>query len=272
MFYFFSIISFLFGAVIGSFTNCFVWRLHEEETLLDRSYCPKCRKQIAWFDNIPILSFFILGGKCRKCGKKISWQYPLVEFTTACFFLLSFYLLAKNFTGGEFSYYYIFYLISDPKFILSLIKDWLAIFALTAVFIYDLRWYLIPDKMVLPAALILFLLNIFLGLNWQVLLFCALIGAGFFLLQFLVSKGRWVGGGDIRLGLLLGFTTGNYKQLALALILTYFIGSFIGVTLVIFGKKEWGSKVPLGVFMAPAMIITLFWGQQIISWYQGMLM
>jgi leader peptidase (prepilin peptidase)/N-methyltransferase len=271
MFYFFLIISFFFGAVIGSFTNCFVWRLHEGETLLDRSYCPKCRKLIAWFDNIPIISFLILKARCRQCAEKISWQYPLVEFTTACFFPLAFYLLAKKFTGGVFSDYFINYLISDSKFILSLIRDWLIIFSLTAIFIYDCRWYLIPDKVALPAVLIIFLINIFIGFNWLTLLICALIGGGFFLLQFLASNGKWVGGGDMRLGLLLGVITGSYSELALALILTYFIGSAVSISLVIFGKKHWGSKVPLGVFMAPALLITIFWGSQIINWYLSLM-
>ncbi|MDD5527501.1 MAG: prepilin peptidase [Patescibacteria group bacterium] len=269
MIYYFIFVSFLFGAIIGSFTNCFVWRLHENETLWDRSYCPKCRKLIAWFDNIPVLSFLFLRGRGRCCGKKISWQYPLVEFSTACLFALSFYLLAKNLLG-EASLSDNLYLIADNKFILSLIKDWLIIFALTTIFIYDLRWYLIPDKVALPAALLIFLLNIFLGYNWLTLLICAIIGGGFFLLQFLVSQGKWVGGGDIRLGILLGFATGRYDELILAILLTYFIGSIIGVGLVIFGKKDWSSKVPLGVFLAPALLITLFWGQRIIGWYTGM--
>jgi prepilin signal peptidase PulO-like enzyme (type II secretory pathway) len=267
MLYFFTAVSFLFGAVIGSFTNCFVWRLHENETLLDRSYCPKCRRQIAWFDNIPILSFFILGGRCRHCRKKISWQYPLVEFSTAVLFASAFYLLAAPILSGGFLAGDLYLL--DTKFILALIKDWLAIFALTAIFIYDARWYLIPDEVAIPAALLLFLLNLFLGYNWLVLLICALIGGGFFLLQFLVSRGRWVGGGDIRLGLLLGFAVGNYKGLAIAIILTYFIGSIASVALIILGKKHWSSKVPLGVFLAPALIITLFWWREIFNWYMS---
>ena len=90
---------------------------------------------------------------------------------------------------------------------LALAKDWLIIFVLTVIFIYDIRWYLIPDKVALPAALLVFLLNLFLGYNWLVLLICALIGGGFFLLQFLVSRGKWVGGGDIRLGVGAGSPT-----------------------------------------------------------------
>jgi prepilin signal peptidase PulO-like enzyme (type II secretory pathway) len=138
MFYLFFLFSLAIGAVIGSFANCFLWRLHEKETLLNRSYCPKCRKQIAWYDNIPVLSFIALGGRCRQCKKKISWQYPLVEFSTACLFALSFYFVCREFAPGGFDYYSI-YLISDHRFILTLARDWLIVFAVTVVFIYDWR-------------------------------------------------------------------------------------------------------------------------------------
>src|SRR6056297_1686255 len=83
---------FIFGLVIGSFLNCLIWRLHTGESLGNRSYCPSCRHQIKWYDNIPLLSFLFLRGKCRYCGKNISWQYPAVEFVTAVLFLYSFYL------------------------------------------------------------------------------------------------------------------------------------------------------------------------------------
>ncbi|MBU2260243.1 prepilin peptidase, partial [Patescibacteria group bacterium] len=93
-----------------------------------------------------------------------------------------------------------------------------------------------------------------------------IIGAGFFLLQFVISKGRWIGGGDIRLGLLMGFTLG-YPVILLAMILAYFIGSIISIGLVASGKKSWDSQVPFGVFLTVSTIATLFFGQEIMSWY-----
>jgi leader peptidase (prepilin peptidase) / N-methyltransferase len=269
MLYYFIFVSFLFGAVIGSFINCFVWRLHEDETLWNRSYCPKCRKMIAWFDNIPIISFFILKGHCRRCEKKISWQYPLVELSTACLFALSFFLLAMKYLAGN-DWLVDSYILGGSQFVLDLARSWLIIFVLTAIFIYDARWYLIPDKVVLPGALLVFGLDLFLGYDWLILLFCVLIGGGFFLLQFLISQGKWIGGGDIRLGIFIGCAAGQYSKLLLAILLTYCLGSIIGVLLVIFGKKEWTSKVPLAVFAAPALLVTLFWGQSIIAWYIGL--
>lgn len=270
MLYFFLFFSFLFGAIIGSFSNCFIWRLHQNETLLGRSYCPKCRKPIAWYDNIPVLSFIALGGHCRKCRKAISCQYPIVEFFVACLFALAFYFVARDFAPNGFDYYSL-YLINDSHFIMTLARDWLIIFAVTVVFIYDLRWYLIPDSVVLPASAIIFLLNLLLGFNWLTLIICALIGGGFFLAQLIVSRGKWIGGGDIRLGIMLGLVAGGYEMLGLALLLTYCLGSVIGLGLIAIGKKHWSSKVPLGVFMAPALLITMFFGKAIVAWYFGFL-
>jgi leader peptidase (prepilin peptidase) / N-methyltransferase len=269
MFYYFLAVSFVLGAIIGSFTNCFVWRLHENETLWDRSYCPKCRKRIEWYDNIPVLSYLALGGHCRKCGKNISIQYPVIELISACLFALAFYSVGRQFAPDGFTTDN-FYLLSGNDFIISLVKDWLIIFTCLVIFIYDLRWYLIPDKVVLPASLLVFLINILFGFDWLTMSLCALAGGGFFLFQFLLSRGRWVGGGDIRLGVFIGMALGKFDLLILSLMLTYFIGSAIGIFLVLVGKKHWGSKVPLGVFLTPALLISLFWGRAIINWYLAM--
>jgi prepilin signal peptidase PulO-like enzyme (type II secretory pathway) len=269
MLYYFIFISLLIGAVIGSFTNCFIWRLYKDETLLNRSYCPNCRKMIAWFDNVPVISFFLLKMRCRQCGKKISWQYPLVEISTALLFSLSFYLLAKQYLGGVWNSDEL-YLLSGNGFVLSLAKYWLVIFILTVIFVYDCRWYLIPDKVAIPGALLLVFLNVVLGYDWLTVILCSLIGCCFFLAQFLVSRGKWVGGGDIRLGFLMGAITGIYSDFLLATLLTYCFGSLVGILLVFFGKREWSSKVPLAVFASPALLATLFFGKQIISWYLGL--
>ena len=90
-FFVISIFIFFLGLIFGSFLNCLIWRLYKGETVLGRSYCPKCKKEIKWFDNIPVVSFFVLKKKCRFCNKKISWQYPLVEIITGLLFFLAFY-------------------------------------------------------------------------------------------------------------------------------------------------------------------------------------
>ena len=230
------IIIFVFGTMIGSFLNCLIWRLHKKETILGRSYCPCCRHRIAWYDNIPILSFIVLRGKCRHCQKLISWQYPVVELITGILFVMSFII---NFqfslqTGGQAIFYQ--YPISG---VLSLIKFWFIIAVMIVIFIYDLRWYLILDIVTLPACVIVFLINLALGMNWQNLFISGIIGGGFFLLQFVVSGGRWIGGGDIRLGLLMGLSLG-WPGIISSLTLAYFIGAFIGLGLIASGKKKLG--------------------------------
>lgn len=248
---------FVFGLIIGSFLNCLIWRLHEKEGLMNRSYCPKCRKQIAWYDNIPILSFIMLKGKCRHCGKPIAWQYPAVELSTGWLFATAYYL---NYGG----------MIDDKLFIVQLLRDWFIIAVMIVIFIYDLRWSEILDKVTLPACLAALIINLALGFSLWNLLISGIIGSSFFLIQFLISHGKWIGGGDIRLGLLMGLALG-WPVVILAVIISYFIGSIVGVGLILAGKKKWGSEVPLGVFLAVGSIISLFFHAQILNWYLNIL-
>jgi len=244
---------FLFGLIIGSFLNCLVWRLRTGESLLGRSYCLKCKKQIAWYDNLPVLSFVLLKGKCRQCGGKISWQYPIVELTTGVLFVLAYYL---NYELR----------ITNYELIIQLLRDWFLISAMMVIFIYDLRWRLILDIVTLPAGLVVLILNLALGFSLWNLLVSGIIGSGFFLLQFLISGGKWIGGGDIRLGLLMGLALG-WPGVIAAIIISYFLGSLVGLGLIAAGKKRWGSEIPLGVFLAAGTIIDLFWQERILDWY-----
>lgn len=258
---------FLFGLIIGSFLNCLIWRLYRGESLLGRSYCPKCGKQISWYDNIPLLSFILLKGKCRLCGQAISWQYPLVELTAGILFVMAFYLNQE--LGIRNQELNIFTFIPNSLFLLRLLYDCFFISVMIVIFIYDLRWYMILDIITLPACAIIFILNIFLGLNWLNLLISGIIISSFFLVQFVISRGRWIGGGDIRLGLLIGLALG-WPDAIVALFLAYFIGSIIGLSLILAGRKQLGSQVPLGVFLSTASIITLFYGRIILDWYLGL--
>ena len=270
MLYFFLTFTFFFGLIIGSFLNCLIWRLHKNETILGRSYCPKCKKQIAWYDNIPVLSFLILKGKCRRCGKPISWQYPIVELVVGILFVLAFFLNYESSLMNSRSMLGDFSMIHDSLFIIQVLRDWFIIAVMTIIFIYDLRWYLILDIVTLPACVVVFLLNLVLGVTWQNMLISGIIGSSFFLIQFLISRGKWIGGGDIRLGLLIGIAMG-WPLVLVAIFLAYIVGSFISIGLILSKKKEWGSQVPLGIFLSTATIITLFWGQEIVDWYQHLL-
>jgi len=220
---------------------------------MDRSYCPKCNQQIIWYDNIPVLSFIMLRGKCRQCKKSISWQYPAVELATGLLFAIS---LVVNF---QFS-------TAELGQSIIMLRNFFLVSVMIVVFIYDLRWYLILDIVILPACLVMLIFNLILGFNLWNLIISGIIGGSFFLIQFVISKGKWIGGGDIRLGILIGLSLGWPGVLA-AIIISYFIGSIAGIGLILAGKKQWGSEVPLGVFLAVGTIITLFWQEQILNWY-----
>lgn len=265
----FYIYIFILGLVIGSFINCFVWRLHKKEGLWNRSYCPKCSKKLTWYDNIPVVSYLILKAKCRYCKKGISCQYPVVELVTGILFLIAFMVNWEAGTGnGEFLVD--IFTIHNLQFWIHVLRDWFIIFIMIVIFIYDLRWYLILDKITLPACLIVLLINLYLGIGLWNLLISGIIGSSFFLFQFVISKGKWIGGGDIRLGLLMGLALG-WPKIILAMFLAYIIGSVAGISLIIAGKKQLGSKIPFGIFLSTATIITLFWGKEIINWYLSFL-
>jgi prepilin signal peptidase PulO-like enzyme (type II secretory pathway) len=273
---------FLFGLTIGSFLNCLIWRLPQEEgeakaeaklprgSLASalaggRSHCPKCKKQIAWYDNIPVLSFLLLGGKCRGCKRDISWQYPLVELATGILFLIAFVINSRL---GDYNHEIFNFQFSIFNLI-SLLRYWFIIAIMIVIFVIDLRWYLILDVVTLPSAVIVFILNLLLGFSWQNLLISGIIGGSFFFIQFIISQGGWIGGGDIRLGLLMGLALG-WPNVFAAIFSAYFIGSIVGVTLILIGKRQWSSQVPLGTFLAIATVIIMLWGDKIVSWYMGL--
>jgi prepilin signal peptidase PulO-like enzyme (type II secretory pathway) len=241
---------FLFGLIIGSFLNCLIWRLYKEETVLGRSYCPKCGQELRWYDNIPVLSFIFLKGKCRFCGDKISWQYPLVEIITGLLFAFSYYFSLQN--GLSFlELFFYFFVIS-----LSII-----------IFVFDLRWYLIPVWVVIIGGVLIISLNIFFGASILNVLLSMLIGASFFGLQYLITRGKGIGEGDIWLGALFGAIFPDIKLLILSIFLTYIIGGLVAMVLIIFKIKKIGSRLPLGIFLSLSLLIVLFFGKEIVNWY-----
>jgi len=247
---FFYIFTALFGLVAGSFLNALIYRLKTGDSIWrGRSMCPNCHKKLAWRDLIPLVSFFMLRRKCRYCKKNISWQYPLVEFSTAVLFLISLYSNFLNESG-----------------IFFIIRDWFFISVLIVIFVYDLKWGYILDRITMPAIIIAFGINILLGVYWLNMITAALIGGGFFFLQFIISKGRWVGGGDIRMGALMGFMLG-WPGILVGLIFSYFIGALVSIYLLASKRKKIGSKIALGTFLAVGTIIALLFGNQILVWY-----
>lgn len=262
------LLMFCFGILIGSFLNVVIFRLKENKNFVKgRSYCPKCKHKLSWDDNIPLLSFILLRGKCRYCGKSISSQYPLVELATGLLFLIAYieWYKISNFIPSH---------TMGLEFQVSNLGLLLTYFIFTSIliiiFIYDLRWYLILDKISIPAIIISFLLNLLLGKEIFSLLLASSAVGGFFLLQFLVSKGKWIGGGDIRMGFLMGMMLG-WPNAIVALFISYILGSVSGLLLIAIGKKKMQSQVPFGTFLAIGTYISMLWGHEILIWYVNLI-
>lgn len=229
---------FIFGLIIGSFLNVLISRLPKRKSILGFSKCPECRKNIFWYDNIPVLSFLFLKGRCRGCKSKISLRYPLIELLTGFLFFLSLLIYGNNIPF----LIYILFLIS----------------ILTVIAFIDLKHFIIPDSLILAGFLVSFAF-IFLTFDSSLLIShfygLAFLG-GFFLLLFLVSKGGWVGFGDVKLGALLGFVFG-LKSAVDVFYFTFLIGFIIAIILLSFKKAGLKTRVPLGLIMAGASILFL---------------
>lgn len=253
----FYIIIFLFGICVGSFLNALEWRVYGKIFLLDaRSKCPNCKNQLKWYDNVPLISFSVLRGNCRSCHQKISWQYPLIELWMGFIFVfLAYYNLAGNIVSTSIEDIWSFVLMS------------LVVWILTFIFVYDFKYQEVLDSMTLIPALIIFIINFYVfGASWTDMLLGALIGSGFFLVQYVVSKGKWVGGGDIRIGLLMGVILG-WKLLLLALWLAYIVGAIISVVLLLKKKKQIRSQIAFGTFLSVSTAFVMIWGEGILEWY-----
>lgn len=249
----------IFGLAIGSFLNVLISRLPNKESVIKgRSRCPSCKHTLGFFDLFPILSFILLGGKCKYCHKKISVQYPLVEAATALLFLTAYFVfIPEDRPINYFSF-------------LKLTRAWFFISAMIIIFAYDFKRYLILDQIVYPSIIAAILtIPIFLGgqleqnLFWGVFL-AAILGGGFFLLQYIISKGRWVGGGDVKMGVLMGLILG-LSGLFFALFFAYIIGAIFSLWFIISKRKTIKDALPFGPFLATGTIISLFWAEEIIK-------
>lgn len=254
------LVFFLFvGLVVGSYANSLVYRLGNGRRVLEdpRSYCPHCRHTLGWFDLIPLLSFLFLLGTCRYCRKPISIQYPLVESAMAILFAWSAHALGADSLA----------FFSSSSLVVGLLVSWIAVFSFMVFFVVDLRYLVIPDELSLPLIVLAFGGNLYLqGPEWKTFLFAGILGAVFFALQYFISKGTWVGGGDIRLGALLGVLLG-IERLAVALVLAYVSGMVVALILLGMKKASLKTAVPFGVFLMMGGFISFFFGTGIVDWY-----
>jgi len=241
---------FVFGLCVGSFLNVVIYRLPRGISLLrPRSFCPKCKKKIAWFDNIPLFSFALLKGRCRSCRSPISWRYPLVELITGVLFVLA---LGKL---GELG-------------VLDLVLTLILFSAMIAIFFIDLEHRLIPDQILFPLIFLFFIRSLLSADYW---LLVAGLGAALFLfLIFALTGGRGMGLGDVKLAFLMGLVLG-FPKIIVAFYIAFLTGAFIGIILILVKKARFGQQIAFGPFLAFSTLVALLWGEKILKLAQNFL-
>ena len=265
-----SIIAFLFGASIGSFLNVVIYRLPRNESIVSpRSHCTSCNEFIAWYDNVPILSYLILRGRCRHCGAEFSARYALVEALTGGFAVLLVLVpvLDMRIIMPALNTKYLV-MISVPYFI------WVS--SLIAASFIDIDYQIIPDRISLGGIPIGFLVATFLNpaVGLKSSLLGIAVGGGSLLVVALgywaVTRKEGMGMGDVKLMGMLGAWLG-WGSIPFILIVASLVGAVIGVAIMVKGRGGFKAKVPFGPFLAGAAVLYLFLGRQIIDLYLGML-
>lgn len=254
----FAIMSFVLGSCIGSFINAATYRLKRGKPIAnDRSKCVHCERVLEAIDLVPVLSFLFLKGKCRTCVKTIPKRYVAVELAGAFLFLLVFLRFPSPLLWGS-------------RELLGLIRDFFAVSVLLFLFVYDYLYSLLPDEVTLPAIALFAASSWLLGMPWPQLLIGIAVGGGFFLLQYVVSSGRWIGGGDIRFGAMMGALLG-WPMVLVGLFISYVAGASVAVVLLVKKQKRFGQHIPFGTFLAAGTLAAMWFGQDLLNWYLGFL-
>lgn len=243
------ILTITYGVIIGSFLNVCIYRIPEKESVVVvRSHCMSCGKQLKWYDLVPLVSFLVLRGKCRYCRAKLSWQYPAVEALNGI--LYGIIVIANGFNAVSVLYC-------------------LATSALLALAVIDWRTYEIPPSF-----------NIFIGIlgiirlaldftHWQDYIIGCVSVSGFLLAILLITKGRGMGGGDVKLMAVAGLLIG-WKLIILSLGLGCVLGSVIHIVLMRVQNKD--RMLAFGPYLSLGIYISMVCGNQIIDWYLRMFM
>lgn len=244
----------VFGMVVGSFLNVCICRMPKNESIVfPPSHCPGCSYQICWYDNIPLLSYLFLRGKCRGCGVHISLQYPLVELLNGVLTLLLFLRF-----GPTLAFATLFLFCS----------------ALVVITFIDIEHQIIPDEISLSGIVVGFILSFFIpGYSWLNSLLGILLGGGTLLLvayvyQRLTGKDG-MGGGDIKLLAMMGAFLG-WKAVPFILFASSLIGSIVGVSIMLLQKKDSKLAIPFGPYLAVGAVLYIFYGRSLIRWYLGL--
>lgn len=247
---YYTILLFVFGTVFGSFFNVVGLRVPKGIKFAnDRSYCPNCEKQLTWSELIPVLSYVFQGGKCRGCKQEISLIYPVVELSTGFLFAFSYYQIGLE---------------------LELITAILLMSMLMIIFVTDMSYMLIPNKILLVFLPFLITMRIVVPLEpWYNAIIGGVVGYGLVALIILLSKGG-MGAGDMKLLGVLGIVVGMGNVL-LTFFLAALFGAIVGGILMVFQKVKRRQAIPFGPYIILATIITYFYGDYVIDWYLSLI-
>ena len=239
---------FLLGLCVGSFLNVVIARVPEGRSIVGPgSACPRCSTPIAWYDNVPLLSFALLRARCRKCGEPISWRYPVVELVTGLLFVLA---------------------LAERGLTIDLIPALLLVAGLVAITGIDLDHQLIPDEISNPGIVVGLAVSTLTGRpGWLDSLVGVVIGGGIFLLIIVASRGG-MGGGDMKLGAMLGAFLG-WKLVLVAILIAILAGGVFAIVVLLLRRKGRKDAVPFGPFLALGGVVSLFWGESLLAWYLG---
>lgn len=236
---------------IGSFLNVVALRVPQKESILKPgSHCPHCEEPLRWRDLIPVFSYVLSLGRCRNCKEAISPLYLLGELTTLLLFLLIPLRIGLDWE----------LLVAYPLMMI-----------LVVVLISDLKYKIIPDRIIYPGIVLIFILRIFIHpLGFSSYVIGALTAGLLLLLIAIVSRGG-MGGGDIKLFFLLGLALG-WQGALLTLLISVFAGTFVGLALMLSGRVKRGEPIAFGPYIVVGAVIAYFWGAEIIDWYIGFFM
>jgi prepilin signal peptidase PulO-like enzyme (type II secretory pathway) len=261
----------LLGLCLGSFTNALVWRVHEQSKLTSkkeraklsiskgRSMCPHCRHTLGFWDLIPVVSWVALKGQCRYCHKPIE-DTPLAELLLPALYILS----------------YAFWPFDWSRLGIFQFAVWLVVLTgFMALALYDKRWQILPSRILYPVGVLALVQVIVLAVankDWQVLvgaLFGVLCLGGLFYGLFQVSKGRWIGGGDVRLGVVIGLLVGGPSMAVMVLFIASLLGTLVSLPELITKKPALKKRVAFGPFLIVATVIVYLFGASLLAWYKG---
>jgi leader peptidase (prepilin peptidase)/N-methyltransferase len=266
-FFLISVVLFILGTALGSFINVVIYRTVKGESwVLGRSKCEQCHRQLRWYDNVPLLSFVFLRGKCRFCRTPIAIDHPVVEFLTGLLFVWWYW-------GGM-----LFFQLTQRPFLVLQPLFWLVVgILLLIIFFADIRYYLIPDIAV--GLLLVMTICYRLGLTIMGImqvddLLKAGMGVGLAVALFgglwLITRGRGMGLGDVKFAAPMALLLG-WPNIVVGVFLAFVLGAVVGVGLLMMGKKRFGQVIPFGPFLVMSTIITLVWGDALLQWYVQLL-